>query len=329
MMDSLRLRLVFQSPNILSESQRSEGLNRSWLLLRPRQHGAAISDLSSHISNIFHLHHSCPNGLVLSVDGFVLPPFESTCILRDNDVISVKRKGRILPATVEVGDGTNVIEEEVQKKQHLLTAGQRSANDFEKVLGSCCSESEEDEDQPENKLHVENSSGGTAVSKKRKASKKHQSAKKKKKCSMVLPDIENAVQTEQNVSCHSDGLHHGKTINMKNQLYEVKSKPKRASKPRNAARSNGISERFPSLKRFGELQENVKGCADICNIPDGSGKVWYAITFSSFYAILIIIYFQVEKTVFIFFFKFYLSLIMVAAMKEEESRCVLVVCCML
>ncbi|GMP57831.1 hypothetical protein CsSME_00021741 [Camellia sinensis var. sinensis] len=114
------------------------------------------------------------------MDGFVLPPFESTCIIKDKDVIRVKMKGGMLYEIVEVGDGANIIEEgEIVEKQPALTSVPLLANEeFENETGGYQSEPEEDEDnQSEDTLHVENSSDRKVVSKKRKASKKLQSSK--------------------------------------------------------------------------------------------------------------------------------------------------------
>lgn len=63
--ESVRVRLLFENRNILSESQRSEGLKRSWILIKPEHE--AISDLAALILHVFDLHDACPNGLVLSV----------------------------------------------------------------------------------------------------------------------------------------------------------------------------------------------------------------------------------------------------------------------
>ncbi|CAL5398605.1 unnamed protein product [Camellia sinensis] len=177
-MEAVRFRVVFEDGHILSKSQRSEGLNRSWLLLKPPLD--TISDLCSYLAHVFNLYDSCPNGIILSMDGFVLPPFESTCIIKDRDVIRVKMKGGMLYEIVEVGDGANIIEEgEIVEKQPALTSVPLLANEeFENETGGYQSEPEEDEDnQSEDTLHVENSSDRKVVSKKRKASKKLQSSK--------------------------------------------------------------------------------------------------------------------------------------------------------
>ncbi|GMP82610.1 hypothetical protein CsSME_00036838 [Camellia sinensis var. sinensis] len=178
-MDTTRLCVVFEDRHILSKAQKSQGLNQSWILLKPQHHN--ISDLSTYLTHIFDVHHSCPNGIILSMDGFVLPPFESTCILKDKDVISVKRKGGMSSEIVDKSDRENLIEqEEIVEKQPVLNCMPLLANkEFEKETGNFESEPEEDEDNVSgDTLHVDNSFGENVLSKKRKASKKLQSSKK-------------------------------------------------------------------------------------------------------------------------------------------------------
>ncbi|ONK63099.1 uncharacterized protein A4U43_C03F19340 [Asparagus officinalis] len=88
MEDPLRVRVVLDDRKMLTKSQRSEGLKHCWILLRPEI--ATISDLALLVYRSFNLQRSCPNGLLLSMDGFVLPPFESTCVLKDKDTIRVE-----------------------------------------------------------------------------------------------------------------------------------------------------------------------------------------------------------------------------------------------
>ncbi|CAH1433924.1 unnamed protein product [Lactuca virosa] len=63
---SIRLRLVFEDGSLLSETQRSDGMNQSWLLVEPNQH-QKISDVCNHLLHNFNLHDSCPNGILLYV----------------------------------------------------------------------------------------------------------------------------------------------------------------------------------------------------------------------------------------------------------------------
>ncbi|GMP57828.1 hypothetical protein CsSME_00021741 [Camellia sinensis var. sinensis] len=296
-MEAVRFRVVFEDGHILSKSQRSEGLNRSWLLLKPPLD--TISDLCSYLAHVFNLYDSCPNGIILSMDGFVLPPFESTCIIKDKDVIRVKMKGGMLYEIVEVGDGANIIEEgEIVEKQPALTSVPLLANEeFENETGGYQSEPEEDEDnQSEDTLHVENSSDRKVVSKKRKASKKLQSSKKKQKCSTDSQDTENDFHIEQE-RCE---FHPGKSIDKKKKVslkgwkgrglwcplqsrigakqslvnMLVKCKTKKTSTPRSAERNNGSFEPLPSTKRSDQLQENGTICIDdVHQMPDEIGKV--------------------------------------------------------
>ncbi|XP_031130832.1 coilin-like isoform X5 [Ipomoea triloba] len=178
----LRIKLIFHG-GILSDSQKSEGFKKTWLLLKP-QHHRTISDLCSHILQLFHLHESCPDGLLLYMDEFVLPPFESTSILKNKDVISVKRKP--VTSTIECYDVP-------VNAGPLLLANE----EFNKETGGY--ESEEPEDDGKIQVHdtspLKDKLGGDGVSKKRKASEKLHSSKKKKKCSEVEePDID--VQVE-------------------------------------------------------------------------------------------------------------------------------------
>jgi coilin len=64
-MESVRVRLQFKRPGVLAKSQLTEGLRRTWLLLKPEMD--SISDLAAYLLHTFDLHESCPNGLVLSV----------------------------------------------------------------------------------------------------------------------------------------------------------------------------------------------------------------------------------------------------------------------
>ncbi|GAB4840479.1 hypothetical protein Ancab_021248 [Ancistrocladus abbreviatus] len=184
-MELVRIRTVFGDGDILSKSQKSDGLKRSWLLLKPQHE--TISDVISHLLHSFDLHRSCPNGLLLSMDGFILPPFESTSILKDKDRIRVKRKGAKFSATANAINGARAsVEEDIVEKQPLVLLANET---FEIEKGDSQSEPEEDEDgkQPD-ALHVESTRRATSISKKRKASKKIQSLNRRKRQRQVSPD---------------------------------------------------------------------------------------------------------------------------------------------
>ncbi|KAJ1380496.1 Coilin, N-terminal domain [Sesbania bispinosa] len=175
MAETVRLRLLFEDRRMLSKSKKKEGLKRCWFLLKPQL--STISDLTSHLHNAFRLHRTCPHGITLSMDGFVLPSFESTCILKDKDIVCVKRKGGIStddkPATLP---SANRGDRYIELPKLLAIEG------IQEESGGHESASEEDNiDQFGGAVCVEpKSDGGSAISKKRKASKKLKSPSKKK-----------------------------------------------------------------------------------------------------------------------------------------------------
>ncbi|CAH9131996.1 unnamed protein product [Cuscuta epithymum] len=223
-----RIKVIFQG-GILTDSQISEGLENTWVLLKPQQQ-KTISDFSSYILQLFHLNESCPGGVVLSMDGFVLPPFESTSILKDKDVISVKRRlgtsGPFLLANEEFNKEMKSYESEEPKgnkkdevcaTSHLMdklggdeicknrkVGGKRKQG----ILAIECNEAplesqplllanEEftEENGKDEKVHGASSLNDKldegATSKKRKASEKLHSSKKKKHHSEVEePDVD-------------------------------------------------------------------------------------------------------------------------------------------
>ncbi|XP_042053480.1 coilin-like isoform X2 [Salvia splendens] len=166
-----RIRVVFKDDDILSDTQKLEGLTRSWILLQPRRLHA-VSDLASHLLNAFRLHQSCPNGLLLSISGFALPPFISTSILKDDEIISVKKRKHIL--SIEGNDAANDVQKlKVREKQSVDGGVLLLANEeFEKVKGGYESDeskkvSEDDDDEVLLDV-VENSSGCKSKKKNRK-----------------------------------------------------------------------------------------------------------------------------------------------------------------
>ncbi|XP_028551194.1 coilin-like [Dendrobium catenatum] len=77
----VRFRLVFDDRHLLDKSQRSQGLRRCWFRLKPDMKN--IGELASQIRECFGIRHR----IVLFMDDFVLPSFESTCIITDTDII--------------------------------------------------------------------------------------------------------------------------------------------------------------------------------------------------------------------------------------------------
>ncbi|KAJ8758892.1 hypothetical protein K2173_002671 [Erythroxylum novogranatense] len=179
-METVRLRLVFD--HILRRTLKTEGLKRCWLLLKPQL--KTISDLSSYLVQIFDLEHACSSCLVLSMEGFVLPPFESTSILKDKDIIRVRKKSGTCSELVEI-DGVNSLGAvEIVDKQPVPTGMKLLANaEFEKEGGGYESESEEDVPDQEEGPFPEKKYGEQGIvskKRKRKALKELQSSKRKR-----------------------------------------------------------------------------------------------------------------------------------------------------
>ncbi|XP_074576274.1 uncharacterized protein LOC141832791 isoform X2 [Curcuma longa] len=86
---TVRLRVEFDD-HLLTESQKSEGFVRCWLLVRPDF--TTVSDVAAHILRTFALDGTCPDGIILSMDDFVLPLFESTSIFKNSDKVRVSKK---------------------------------------------------------------------------------------------------------------------------------------------------------------------------------------------------------------------------------------------
>ncbi|KAG2267974.1 hypothetical protein Bca52824_062529 [Brassica carinata] len=129
------------------------------------------------------LHGRSAHGFAM--DGFVLPPFESNCVLKDKDIVCVKRKKEPLLEVVEEDSEENVcaaIEAEERAPGAMLLANE----EFQKGTGGYESESEEDELE---EIVVEKK-----TSKKRKASSKIISSKRKK-CKLATTE-ESPVERE-------------------------------------------------------------------------------------------------------------------------------------
>ncbi|GAA0158129.1 DNA metabolism protein [Lithospermum erythrorhizon] len=184
-MKSLRLRLVFKNRDILSDAQKAQGLNKAWILIPQNQTELTTIDaLCSYINQIFNLKQSCPDGLLLCMDGFVLPPFESAGLLKDKDIISVTKKGALAILGNETTDGVEGLEA-VQRQPGNTGALLLTNQELDSENGDCQSEEFHDEllEDEEDKRHEVNVylEDGNEISKKRKASEKLQGSKKKKK----------------------------------------------------------------------------------------------------------------------------------------------------
>lgn len=244
-----RLRVNFQDRGILSKTQKKLGLKRSWVLLKPQFH--TISDVVSYILHSFDLYDSCPNGITLSMDGFALPPFESTNILKDKDIIRVKRKGLGMCDAMKP-EARPLIENKIVEKQPLPFGVRLLANEeFDKETGGYQSESDEDEAEAEGP--VQSARGEDVASKKRKASSKIKSPKKKRQ-RQVMPE---SVQKD---------VDHGEPVKT----------PQKERKLANRRKLDGtvnctkISE---PISKSNELEEKREKTVQASGVPDGAKKV--------------------------------------------------------
>ncbi|CAK9196715.1 unnamed protein product [Sphagnum troendelagicum] len=90
----VRIRIRFEDESILSNLQRQEGLAKCWYWIHSGV--VSIAHLASDIAVAFDLLNSCPNGVLLEMGGFALPPSQPASLLQDEDLISVKQKRLLL-----------------------------------------------------------------------------------------------------------------------------------------------------------------------------------------------------------------------------------------
>ncbi|XP_071716935.1 coilin-like [Rutidosis leptorrhynchoides] len=251
---SIRLRVVFDDRSVLSQTQQANFMDHTWLLIEPNKH-LKISDVSNRLLHVFNLHSSCPNGILLYMENFFLPPSESTQLLKDRDIICVKKNGLAIAEAAEVEDGSHLL----ANANNLLLANE----EYDKETGAYESEFEEDEDE---KLDEEPSK--KPVSKKRKASTKIRSPKKKKKRSVVMDGVEYEVATK-------DGnMNHDECFRTKNISKKVKSKKKK----NNGERETIIAEVKSSSKEKRKKKHRlmVESSAQDEVVTDEIGNVYNA-----------------------------------------------------
>lgn len=209
----------------------------------------------------------------------MLPPFESTCIFKDKDIVSVKRKGDTLSEIAMIEDRTNFIEvEEIVERQPVITGMKLLANEeFEKEEGAYESEPEEDEpDQLEDILPTK--TAPDMNSKKRKRSNKPESSKRKRsksaaigECSGCPEDVHGDVQEDKNKSSHKHRAK--KSLSKKDKSITGEGELINSSASKTDKRTNTISKSSPSAKRSCQLQENGINGVVSSDKPDESKKL--------------------------------------------------------
>ncbi|XP_016558994.1 coilin [Capsicum annuum] len=250
-MERIRLRLTFEDPHILSDLQKSEGLRRSWFLLKPQIH-TTISQLSSHILTTFQINHSCPHGILLYMDGFLLPPFESTCILKNRCIVSVKKKGGVL--AIEGNDGPKLAENiRIVEKQPVKTGHLPLENkEFDNESGGYDSEDESEDEEVADLVkltspHLENSLGCNVISEKRKASETLPSLEKKKHCSEVSEKVDEQTKKSQ------QDLTSNKSLCKQKKVADPDSND--VDKIKGNAESSKVNDSTSGMKKNDEFQE--------------------------------------------------------------------------
>ncbi|XP_065875018.1 coilin [Euphorbia lathyris] len=273
-METVRLRLTFD--HILNKSLKTRGLDRCWVQLKPQHQ--TISDLSSYILHAFNLQDECPRGLLLSMDEFSLPPFESTSILKDKDIIRVEKIGGVSSDILMIGNGENHLEAvQIVDMQPVASAMNLLANEeFEKESGGYQSEEEEDaQEQEENEIHIESTPEDKNVSRKRKASKEIKSSKRKKSkpassedCADVVEDIANNANGEQNGSLRTSEVKEKRRKKSKSASSEdCANVVKDIANNANGEQNGSLKTSKVKAKRSCEAQENCNGNVDTSHSP--------------------------------------------------------------
>uniref|UniRef100_A0A1D1XEK9 Coilin n=1 Tax=Anthurium amnicola TaxID=1678845 RepID=A0A1D1XEK9_9ARAE len=171
-MEPVRVRVVFEDRHMLSKSQRREGLKRCWVLLRPELD--TVAALASHIVHSFGLHDACSSGIVLSMDQFVLPPFEATNIFKDKDILRLRKRYTLTEAIKGSHDANHIEDSEIMDKKRLrLCDNVILSEESGKELGGYLSKDEEDAgEQPMEALSPETPLGRKTGAKRKRDSNK-------------------------------------------------------------------------------------------------------------------------------------------------------------
>ncbi|KAL2623119.1 hypothetical protein R1flu_003324 [Riccia fluitans] len=146
--NGVRIRLKFHDAGLLTNDQIDQGLGQCWHLVRFDE-VQTIGDVASDISSVFNLGESCPNGLDLEVDGFALPPAQPAHLLKDSDLVRVRRKKKlVIKPSAEVPKAVRNDQHFICNRRGYVGYGGlelRAFDEFEKETGGYKSEDEEGE----------------------------------------------------------------------------------------------------------------------------------------------------------------------------------------
>lgn len=200
------------------------------------------------------------------MDDFVLPPFESTSILNDKDIISVKRKGGISNEILKTRKIADPSEDYENVEEQSLDAGVLLNK---KAAGGGEIEFEEDAECSDNMEPSENLSPVNALDKERKASTELQSSKQKKHRVAVPNGIEKDDQTK---SGGGQGLV-SKKVSREKPAKASDSKCKQITEPTQQCGQKSSSPSKSTSNENDQLQENDKKTKDMSNVTNTTGKV--------------------------------------------------------
>ncbi|KAG0577761.1 hypothetical protein KC19_5G179500 [Ceratodon purpureus] len=144
---AVRIRLCFHDSVLLSKAQADQGLAKSWYLVHADVF--SVGQLVARIVHDYRLQEACPHGVVLEMSGFVLPPAQSTRILQDSDLVSVRRKqdgGSGGQSRELITNSLSVDNEEIDHGNRIGRADFLALEEFEKEAGGYQSEHSEDSD---------------------------------------------------------------------------------------------------------------------------------------------------------------------------------------
>ncbi|CAJ1854057.1 unnamed protein product [Sphenostylis stenocarpa] len=248
MAEMVRLRVVFEDRGMLSKSKKKEGLNRCWFLLKP-QHNT-ISDVASHLHNTFGLHRTCPRGIILLMDGFVLPSFESTCILKDKDIVCVKRKG-----STSTNDKLTMLSPVSRAHESIELPNVLAIEGLQEESGGEETMSQED-NKVEDAVYVESKSDGKATSKKRKASKKLKSPSQKKIKLSTTENLSHIPEVHEEENGSSEGCIHHQLSLVKKEKKKSSNLSSKLNKSNNLDKQKNANSDCPSEEtRFAQPQD--------------------------------------------------------------------------
>uniref|UniRef100_A0A1D1YC52 Coilin n=1 Tax=Anthurium amnicola TaxID=1678845 RepID=A0A1D1YC52_9ARAE len=270
-MEPVRVRVVFEDRHMLSKSQRREGLKRCWVLLRPELD--TVAALASHIVHSFGLHDACSSGIVLSMDQFVLPPFEATNIFKDKDILRLRKRYTLTEAIKGSHDANHIEDSEIMDKKRLrLCDNVILSEESGKELGGYLSKDEEDAgEQPMEALSPETPLGRKTGAKRKRDSNKLLTSKRKKtklprpeECPTVSPEaaVDIHLEYKENDS-QEDGVKQKSSSRKHILADEAHTSKENASI---GARMDHITDQWPV-----EAEENCRRDADEHNV-NGSNK---------------------------------------------------------